>query len=406
MTDKKSKTKKWKRPRHTFFRMLVNGLLRVYIKANYHFKPTPFKGDRKRQYLVLINHQTPLDQFFATISFRKTFYCVGSEDLFSAGFASRFMEYAIAPIPIRKQTSDFSAVLSCARVAKEGNSIIIFPEGNRTYSGKTEYINPSIARFVRLLKLPVVFYRIEGGYGVYPRWSDKTRKGKMRAGVSKIVEPEEYSKLSDEQLYELIKSELYVCDAVKDGLYYNKKNAEYLERLIYVCPDCGLSTFSSKKDTLTCTKCGKTVKYLPDKTLSVQDGKLDFTFVNDWYEYQKSFINSLNPLEIADKPLYKESARLFKVILFKNKRILDKNSKITLYSNKIEFTEKEKVHSLSFDDVSSITVLGKNKLNIYYKDKVYQFKGDKGFNAIKYTHLFNRYKNFLKGDLNEQFLGL
>jgi len=58
-----------------------------------------------------------------------------------------------------------------------------------------------------------------------------------------------------------------------------------------------------------------------------------------------------------------------------------------------------------FDTVSHITVLGKNKLNIYSEGKVYQIKGDKHFNALKYTHFFHRYKN-IKGAKNDQFLGL
>lgn len=400
------KNKKWQRPRHTFFRKVVNGLLRVYIKIKYGFKPTPYKGDKKQQYLVLCNHQTPLDQFFITISFRKTFYCVGSEDLFSAGFASRFMEYAIAPIPIKKQTSDFSAVMTCAKVAKEGGSIIIFPEGNRTYSGKTEYINPAITKFVKLLKLPLVFYKIEGGYGVYPRWSNYIRKGKMQAGVSKVIEYKDYANLDNQQLYDLIVKELYVNEAKQDNTYTCKKLAENLERLIYVCPDHGFSQFYSDKNALVCAKCGKRVEYLPDKTLKCTNGDLPFTFINDWYEYQKDYLNKLDPTQLSGQKLFEDNAKVYNVILFKNKKLLDKSSKIELYSDKVVFTVNGQAICAPFNQISSATVLGRNKLNLYIGDKVYQFKGKKSFNAIKYVNLYYRYTNFTKGDENGQFLGL
>jgi len=49
--------------------------------------------------------------------------------------------------------------------------------------------------------------------------------------------------------------------------------------------------------------------------------------------------------------------------------------------------------------------LGKNKLNIYYGDKLYQLKGSKRFNALKYLHFYYRYKN-IKEDNNDKFLGL
>ena len=52
-----------------------------------------------------------------------------------------------------------------------------------------------------------------------------------------------------------------------------------------------------------------------------------------------------------------------------------------------------------------VTVLGRNKINVYYQDKVYQIKGDKRMNALKYVNLFNRYKNIV-GGASDEFLGL
>jgi hypothetical protein len=53
-----------------------------------------------------------------------------------------------------------------------------------------------------------------------------------------------------------------------------------------------------------------------------------------------------------------------------------------------------------------VTVLGRNKMNVYHGGKIYQFKGDKRFNALKYVHIFHRWKNLNKGDGNGKFLGL
>jgi 1-acyl-sn-glycerol-3-phosphate acyltransferase len=109
--------------------------------------------------------------------------------------------------------------MNCIRVAKEGGTICIAPEGNRTYSGKTEYINPAIVSLARKIRLPIALYRIEGGYGVQPRWSDVTRKGKMRSYVSEVIKPEEYSEMTDEELLERINKGLFVDEAKADGIY-------------------------------------------------------------------------------------------------------------------------------------------------------------------------------------------
>jgi len=39
-------------------------------------------------------------------------------------------------------------------------------------------------------------------------------------------------------------------------------------------------------------------------------------------------------------------------------------------------------------------------------DKIYQIKGGKRFNALKYVHIYHRYKNIVKGDQDGKFLGL
>ena len=48
-------------------------------------------------------------------------------------------------------------------------------------------------------------------------------------------------------------------------------------------------------------------------------------------------------------------------------------------------------------------MLGKNKLNIYHKDGLYQVKGDSRFNALKYMNFYFRYKN--RGT-DDTFLGI
>ena len=50
-------------------------------------------------------------------------------------------------------------------------------------------------KLVRAIKLPLALYRIEGGYGVHPRWSDVVRRGGMRSCVSRVIEPEEYANM-------------------------------------------------------------------------------------------------------------------------------------------------------------------------------------------------------------------
>ena len=398
----KKKKQKWMKFRHHVVRNLAYLVMYPYTRLKYGVKIERMRNQEKRPYLILLNHQTVFDQFFVGMAFKGPVYYVATEDIFSNGWVSSLIRYLVAPIPIKKQTTDIQAVRTCYRVAKEGGTIAIAPEGNRTYSGKTEHMNPAIASLAKTLNLPIAFFRIEDGYGVQPRWCDNIRKGKMRAYFSRVIMPEEYKEMSNDELYEIIQKELFVNDATVTGNFYHKKNAEYLERLLYVCPHCGLSVFESHGDKVKCLKCNREVQYLPTKELKGVGYELLFRFINDWYEYQKKFINALDLDEYIDKSMYEDIASFSEVIVYKNKNLIKKDASIALYGDRVVIDKQV----FPFDEITAVSVLGRNKLNIYHNKKVYQLKGDKRFNAIKYVHIYYRYRNVNKGEGNEQFLGL
>ncbi|MBE6691346.1 MAG: hypothetical protein E7590_08750 [Ruminococcaceae bacterium] len=405
MEPKKKKTQKWTKFRHRIVRNLLFLLLVPYIKWKYHVKVERYKEQGKRPYLILMNHQTPFDQFFVGMAFRGPIYYVASEDLFSKGWVSSVIRFLVAPIPIKKQTTDVRAIMNCLKVAREGGTIAMAPEGNRTFSGKPVHMNAAVAPLARKLNMPIALLRIEGGYGVQPRWGDTVRKGKMRAYVSRVLEPEEYKSLSDEELFAEIRDGLNVDEGCVCGEFYHKRNAEYMERMVYVCPDCGLSTFESHRDIVTCKKCGKQIRYLPTKELQGVGSDFPFRFLTEWWDYQNDFVNSLDLTPLCAEPIWRETSSFSEVIPYKNKVSIEKEATVLLYGDRIVIEGKEH-YEFRFDEVSAVTVLGRNKVNIYFEKRIYQLKGPKPMNALKYVNIFHRYCNQKKGDDNVRFLGL
>ena len=407
---KKKKKEPWLKKRHAVITYLAKGVAWPFIVNKYNIEIEKFKEQGDRQYLIIANHQTGFDQFFVGYTFKGPVYYIASEDIFSMGFVSDLLRWAVNPIPIKKQATDISAVLNCMRVAREGGTIALFPEGNRTYSGRTEYINPAIAMLVKKLGLPIAFMRIEGGYGVAPRWGDESRRGKMRSYVSRVVEPEEYKSLTDAEMMELIDRELYVDETTIEGEYHHERLAEYLERAIYYCPECNaLSTFESRGDEIECKRCGMKAQYLPNKEIRGVNCELPYRFVADWYSAQLKFVGELDLSTFGEAPIYIEDGAIDEVIVYKHKKKLQKDVKIYLYGDKIAVRGENAEYVFPFGEIRAITVCGKNKLNIYFGDKVYQITGGKRFNALKYVNLTFRYRNIKKsekGEDYEQFLGL
>lgn len=396
------KSKQWMKFRHKVVVAALRPTFGIYVRWKYGIKIEKFKDQGDRPYLIIMNHQTAYDQFFVGVTFNRPVYYLASEDIFSMGWVSNIIRYLVEPIPIKKQTMDLQAVKNCIKVAREGGTICLAPEGNRTYHGRTLSMKPAIASLTKKLGLPLAIFRIDGGYGVQPRWSDVIRKGSMRSCVSRVVEPEEYQNMTDEELFRLIETELSADEAQVTGSFLHSKNAEFLERVVYTCPWCGLSSFESSGDIIRCQKCGRQIRHLPTKELEGVDCEFPHRFVADWYEWQNDFLNSTDVLSLTEEPVYEETAQLSLVHAYKNKELPKKEATVRLYGDRITVDDRV----FPFSQIGTVTVLGKNKLNIYDGKEILQLKGSKRFNALKYLNFYHRYKNMTTGEQNGKFLGL
>ncbi len=405
--DKKKaqKPKKWRRRRHAVLTAMARVVMYPFVRFGYGCKITPFRAQGNRPYLILYNHQTPFDQFFIAYIFKGATYYVATEDIFSAGFVSTLLRYSVAPIPIKKATLDVRAVIDCMKVAKEGGTIAIAPEGNRTYSGKTCYIKPGIVALAKKLAMPIAFVRIEDGFGVCPRFSDVKRKGGMRAFVSKILEPEAYVSMENEDLYQLICRELSTNESESGGRFRHKKRAEYMERLFYFCPTCGMARLESAGSRITCLSCGTTAIYGEDKTFSGVGKPFAFSTVADWYDAQETFVRAMPLDAYLDKPAATDTANFFRVIPYKKKVLLNKDATLTLFSDRIEVDTDTEKTVFAFSQIKGAAVLGRNKLGIYSDNDMVQFKGGKRFNALKYVNFYYHF-SAKEGNQHDEFLGL
>lgn len=407
MGVKMKKTKKWVKRRHRVITRIGDFFYGTALRLKVDFDYKVYKDTKKRPHIILFNHQSSWDQFLVGMSFRGPLYYVATEDIFSGGLLSKLLKWSLNPIPFKKSTNDLSAVRNCLKVVKEGGSIIMAPEGNRTYSGKTCYIKPSVVKLIRVTKAPVILYNITGGYGIQPRWANKIRKGKYKGEIKRIIEFEEYSKYSDEEFYKIICDELYVNDNLIEGTYKSKNTTEYMERVIYVCPKCGITHFHSDGNIIKCENCGMEVEYLNNKQF--EEG-FQFKNVGEWYDYQENFINNLDLTTFGENVIFEDNVKFFEVIPYKKKNKISMKSNLKCFNDRLEIkTENNEIYVFKFDDYDIMSVLGKNKFNFYYQDKIYQVKSFDRFNALKYVNIFYRYQNVNKKGENDEsrnFLGL
>ena len=363
----------------------------------YGYKAENYKLDRKQNYLIICNHSCSLDPFMLGKSFFRPIYFVASDDLLKNGLISKIMKHTVAPIPIRKGTMDISSIRNCISIAKEGGTIGIFPEGNRTYSGEISYLGINLVKFIRKLDLPLIIYHIDGGYGLDPRWGKKSRRGKGSRGyVQRLLSKEELCSLKDEELLKIINTNL--SQEISPSLRFkSKEKAEYLERVLFVCPKChALETLVSEKNAIRCKCCSLEATYEEDLSFSSNEPSFKFKKVSEWMNYQKEYLKDL-AIEENKVLLGDEKVTLISCLEGKEKEVelvgkLQMNSKSFIIKG-------EKEIQFFFKDIKQVENQGKHKLLFYIGKDYYEFKGGERFSSYKYYLMFNRINNTLENTL-------
>ena len=386
--------------RHKRFWNIIRPIAIPILKSIYKFSCEVYK-DLKGPYLVLANHNTDLDPGLVALSFSQQMYFVASEHVYRAGFASKVLRYVFEPIAKRKGTSDTVTVMKSIRALREGKNVCLFPEGQKSFNGRTGEIHLATGKLVKASKASLITYKLEGGYFTTPRWGYGIRKGKMHGSIVNIYDPETLEKLSAEEITDIIIKDLYedAYEKQKENpiAYKGKNLAKGLEHSLCVCQSCKkLDTLSSIKDKVFCNECGFSTT-LDKYGYFAENSK--FKTVAEWDDFQQEELKKF----VEDK---KSSNQTF---LFENTDSTLKSVKaehqeenlgtgtFSMFTDKFVFKTiqdgKENIIELLHQDIVDISMYGKQGL--VFSDNqgnYYDLTSDKVRNVRKFIFCFKYLK--------------
>ena len=193
--------------------------------------------------LIIANHVTNWDPLLLAMSFPNTpIRFVASEHIFRHGILSKLLNWLVAPIPRKKAASGADTVMSVLRALKAGDTVCIFAEGDATWDGMTHPVFPATGKLARMTGVPLLTYRIEGGYLSSPRWAAGLRRGKVWGRQIGFYPPEELKKQKGPEITEMIDRDLFedafARQRIEHVRYRGKNRAEDIERGFFICPKC------------------------------------------------------------------------------------------------------------------------------------------------------------------------
>lgn len=395
----KKKSNNWIKFRHKFLTAILRYPVQLVFFLLFKFRPCKVKLNKNENAFIISNHQSDIDPILIGLSVNKPIYFVGTDTLFNKSFVSKLLNFAFAPIPKRKGLSDPKCIKTMFKIAKENGSIGLFAEGNRSYAEFQYFIDVSLAKLIKSLKLPVLLFNINGGNGCFPRFSNKSRKGKFYTKLAKRIEFEEYSNMSDEQLLSLIKENIKVFDSENNYEYKSKKRAEYLERMLFVCPKCGkVETLYSKNEFVYCSNCSLKVEYTTLLHLKSNDKDFKFTRLIDWYEYQKKWCREFEYQNENETIFTDFDIKLYETKVGEKRKFICEG-KVNLTASKLIFKEKE----FDLKGISIASVIGGRKFNFTTPEGDFLVIGHKKFNPLKYVMMFNKLDTHMKEKQTDKY---
>jgi 1-acyl-sn-glycerol-3-phosphate acyltransferase len=154
--------------------------------------------------LVASNHQSYLDPPLIGNLYQDEMVYLARKTLFTP--ITRWVYKNWNAIPVDQDRPDMASLKTIIRKLKEGNRVLVFPEGSRTLDGNLGEAAPGIGLIAAKSGVPIQPVRISGARDALPRGSGRIRFARITVSVGPPIRltPEEIKAAKGKEDYERI----------------------------------------------------------------------------------------------------------------------------------------------------------------------------------------------------------
>ena len=246
--------------------------------------------------IVLATHTSNKDHFLTAMALyplRVTF--VMSQHFFEKKALRPILKLMHA-IPKKMFCPDAPSVLSMIRAIREGNTLVLFPEGRLTCNGVSCPITPGTSDLVRKLGVPVYTITAEGAGKTFPKWAKKPRIGRIDVNVSKLFDGSELKGMTLPEIDEAIASAIAhnAWESLPNVKFKVRDAAKGLDGILWRCPECGAEhSLICENNAIICNNCSLKATIDAHGQISGVNG---IKTVADWYDQNASTLDLTAPL--------------------------------------------------------------------------------------------------------------
>ena len=174
-----------------FIRWTVWLLFKLFYRNRlYRLAPIP-----KGAAIIAPNHASHLDPCLIGSTWPGEIHFLARDTLWD----KRWLGWLISRLnthPVNRESAGPASLKMIIGLLKEGDKVLIFPEGRRSDDGKLQPAQPGIAMFALRLNVPVIPVYCHGTYEIWPRHRSKPKlHGKMAMIIGAPIWPSEFADL-------------------------------------------------------------------------------------------------------------------------------------------------------------------------------------------------------------------
>lgn len=208
--------------------------------------------------LLLSNHTAVFDPIWVAWGGWRPMHYMASQQLFRFKLLGAVVS-SLGAFPKTKFTHDPESIATLEKLYADGRSIVLFPEGTRTWDGRLAPLRRGIGRLVKRLNARVVFCRVTTGHLHRPRWAKHSRRVPVHVHYSA---PQTFPEgMSADEITDAIAERLRIDPdtiTAPPGSH-GKRLAEGLPDYLWACPACfeleALTVDPADADCVACKAC-------------------------------------------------------------------------------------------------------------------------------------------------------
>jgi len=312
-------------------------------------------------FFIVAAHKNYLDPFYIATAVGYPIKFITTFEVFRSPF-SRFFFKKLHCLALKRYCLDLAALRNIIQAIENQWVIGIFPEGERSWTGRTLTFKPEVLKLLkRYHDIPVLPVQITGNYLAWPRWAKKPVHNRVEVHFKKPLTSTTHYQLPEleTQLLNRLHSDQPVAS---QSLNSEVKN---INLVIYRCPAChAFDSFTFDQHTrFICIYCRTPYTMLTDGRIQYHlNGSAVQQTIDELYQQVKIKTIDIHPVCDQNK-ICSKSARLY--VERGDQLIRLFNGNVLLDQDRLWFQNQIQSFSWELKKLTSVTIESNCKLQIF-----------------------------------------